>query len=368
MPNYGTLSVDTLVNSVGEVSSGIYGFKNRIINGAMVLDQRNSGASVTLPDGASGYSFPTDRWGCSRANGATATGQQSSVAPTGFINSLLITNGTGISVGSTGQGYVFQQIEGLNVIDLGWGTANAQTITISFWVRSSITGTHSGSVFNSAFNRSYPFTFTIDSADTWEFETITIPGDTSGTWLRTNGRGIGISFNNGSGSSYLGTAGAWATGGYYGASGSVALNSVTSSTFYVTGVQLEKSSTRTSYDWRPYGIEFELCRRYCQVFPIFPTSSFDSFMSYYGGSNILSSVKRLTTPMRAIPSVTFKNATVEYYSFAGSWTSTTLNYGGYTNESYYIYCGSDGDGRSKLMRNGNSGLDPDPIAIFSTEL
>ena len=238
------------------------GFRNRVINGNMVIDQRNAGASVTLPNGAAGYSFPVDRFGCSRASSATATGQQSTVAPAGFINSLLITNGTGVTVGSTEQGYVFQQIEGLNISDLGWGTANAQTVTISFWVRSSITGTHSGSLFNSAFNRSYPFTYTISAANTWEQKSVTVAGDTSGTWLTTNGRGITLCFNNGSGSTYLGTAGAWAAAGYYGATGSVALNSVTGSTFYITGVQLEKGTTASSFDFRSYGQELALCQRY----------------------------------------------------------------------------------------------------------
>jgi hypothetical protein len=238
------------------------GFKNRLINSAMVIDQRNAGASVTLPDGAGNYSFVTDRFACARASGATATGIQSSTAPTGFNNSLLITNGTGITVSSSGQGYITHFIEGYNVADLGFGTANAKTVTLSFWVQSSITGTHSGALNNSAFNRSYPFTFTISSANTWTQVSVTIAGDTSGTWLTTNGRGICVTFNNGSGSTYLGTASAWAGATYFGATGSVALNSVTSSTFYITGVQLEKGSTATSFDYRPYGTELQLCQRY----------------------------------------------------------------------------------------------------------
>jgi hypothetical protein len=255
------LSLPATTGTVGLTLSQI-GMKNRIINGAMVIAQRNAGASVTLPDGNSSYSFVTDRWACSRANGATATGQQSSNAPAGFINSLLITNGTGISVASGGQGYIVQFIEGLNVADLGWGTANAQTVTLSFWVRSSITGTHSGSLFNNAFNRSYPFTYTISSANTWEQKSVTIAGDTTGTWLTTNGRGICLSFNNGSGSSYLGTAGSWSASGVWGATGSVALNSVTGSTWQITGVQLEVGSQATAFDFRAYGTELALCQRY----------------------------------------------------------------------------------------------------------
>lgn len=272
------------------------GFRNRIINGGMVIDQRNAGASVTLPNGAAGYSFPVDRFGCSRASSATATGQQSTVAPAGFINSLLITNGTGVTVGSTEQGYVFQQIEGLNISDLGWGTANAQTVTISFWVRSSITGTHSGSLFNSAFNRSYPFTYTISAANTWERKSVTVAGDTSGTWLTTNGRGITLCFNNGSGSTYLGTAGAWAGSGFYGATGSVALNSVTGSTWYVTGVQLEEATTASSFDFRSYGQELALCQRYCYVTSGDPTGM-TTRSDGTGGSAYF------PQPMRATPTI-----------------------------------------------------------------
>jgi hypothetical protein len=247
---------------IGGQDASFSGMRNRVINGDMVIDQRNAAASVTLPDGAAGYSFPVDRFACSRTNGATATGQQSTNAPPGFTNSLLLTNGTGISAASTTQGYVLHFIEGLNIADLGWGTANAQAVTLSFWVRSSITGTHSGGVFNNNFDRSYPFTYTINQANTWEKETITIPGATTGTWLTTNGRGITIGFNNGSGSNYLGTAGAWATGGFYGATGSVALNSVTGSTWQITGVQFEKGSSATAFEYLHYQQELALCQRY----------------------------------------------------------------------------------------------------------
>jgi len=282
----GTDTTDTLTNKSitnptltlqSENVSPFIGFRNRVINGAMMIDQRNAGASISLPDGSAAYSFPVDRFACARANGATATGQQSTVAPAGFTNSLLITNGTGITVASSGQGYVVHFIEGLNVADLGWGTANAQSVTVSFWTRSSITGTHSGSLFNLAFNRSYPFNYTISSANTWEYKTITIAGDTTGTWSTTNTRGICLSFNNGSGSTYLGTAGSWAGAGYYGASGSVALNSVTGSTFYITGVQLERGSVATSFDYRPYGTELQLCRRYSWVW------NYDAVSNAYSG-------------------------------------------------------------------------------------
>jgi len=305
------------------------GFKNRIINGAMVIDQRNAGASVTLPDGAAGGAYPVDRWFCSRASTATATAQQSSSAPAGFTNSFVITNGTGISVGSTGQGYAIQFIEGFNSADLGWGTASAQAVTLSFWVRSSITGTHSGAFWNNGFNRSYPFTYTISSANTWEQKSITIPGDTSGTWIgATNGRGICLSFNNGSGSTYLGTAGSWASAGYYGATGSVALNSVTSSTWYVTGVQLEKGSTATSFDYRPYGTELNLCQRYCQVIANQGYETLIGIGMCLANNRVLTDVS-LKVQMRTQPSVTLVGTTsqIQNISSGGSWYGAqSVNY------------------------------------------
>ena len=247
-------------------SASSMGFKNRIINGAMVIDQRNAGASVTINSPSSTYTL--DRW---RAFGQTSDGvftvQQSSTAPSGFINSLLATVTTAdASIGST-QFYTIQQaIEGLNLYDLGFGTASAKTVTISFQVRSSVTGTFSGSLKNSDGTRSYPFTYAINAANTWEQKSVTIVGDTSGTWLTTNGTGVTLTISLGSGSSRLATADAWAAGNYDGATGATTLISTNGATFYITGVQLEKGSTATSFDYRPYGTELQLCQRYFQTY------------------------------------------------------------------------------------------------------
>ena len=235
-----------------------FGFKNRIINGAMVIDQRNAGASVTPT--ASQYSL--DRWNLSLTAASKFSFQQSSTAPTGFSNSLLFTSLSAYSVGSSDFFLANQWIEGFNTADLMWGTANAQTVTISFWVRSSLTGTFGGSITNSGQTRSYPFTYTISSANTWEQKSVTIAGDTTGTWLTTNGRGIGVWFGLGAGSTYSSTAGAWAAGAYYSATGATSVVGTNGATFYITGVQLEKGSTATSFDFRSYGTELALCQRY----------------------------------------------------------------------------------------------------------
>jgi len=235
-------------------------WRNRIINGAMVIDQRNAGASVT----ASG-AFVLDRFLNYRSGGAY-TVQRSTTAPTGFINSMLMTNTTAAS--PTTYSFFAQPIEGLNVFDLAFGAASAATITISFWVRSSVTGIYSISVTNSNGDRAYPAQYTINAANTFEYKTITVPGDTSGTWLTNTSTGINLRFDLGSPSARTAAAGAWASGNYDGANGSTGGTTwanTTNATFYITGVQLEKGSTATSFDYRPYGTELALCQRYYEI-------------------------------------------------------------------------------------------------------
>jgi hypothetical protein len=244
-------------------ASSSFGFKNRIINGAMVIDQRNAGAAVTPTTNV----YSLDRWEFYVTQSSKVTFQQNAgsvTPPAGFKNYLGFTVGASanVTVGATDLFLIDQYIEGYNIADLGFGAAGASTVTLSFWVRSSLTGTFGGSLTNSGNARSYPFTYTISSANTWEQKTITVAGDTSGTWLSTNGTGLGVRFSIGTGSTYLGTAGSWSGTGYFGATGQTNLVTTNSATFYITGVQLEKGSTATSFDYRPYGTEFQLCQRY----------------------------------------------------------------------------------------------------------
>ena len=235
-------------------------FRNRIINGDMRIDQRNAGAAVT----ANG-SFPVDRFKMNNTTDGTFSAQQSSTVPSsgGFVNSVLVTVTSADTSLTTTQRLALQQtIEGYNIADLGWGTASAKTVTLSFWVRSSLTGTFSGSLRNSAGDRSYPYTYTISAANTWEQKSVTISGDTSGTWLTTNGEGIILFFSLGVGPSLLGAAGAWAAAGYWGATGETPLVGTNGATFYITGVQLEQGSTATEFERRPIGVELALCQRY----------------------------------------------------------------------------------------------------------
>ena len=239
-----------------------FGFKNRIINGAMVISQRGTSAvtQTTTP------AYTVDRWNIYGTVTSKFTAQQNAgsvTPPAGYINYLGIVSSSAYSVGTSERYEIRQPIEGLNIADLAWGTANAQTVTLSFWVRSSLTGTFSGVIQNNANDRTYPYTYTISSANTWEQKSITIAGDTSGTWLTTNSVGIYVQFSMGAGASYSGTAGAWTgTANVYGATGAVQVVATNTATWYVTGVQLEKGSTATSFDYRPYGTELNLAQRY----------------------------------------------------------------------------------------------------------
>jgi len=230
----------------------------------MVIDQKNAGASVTITNLAA-ITYTLDRWFADITQASKFSVEQTITgvsAPVGFTDYLGATSLSAYSVLSGDYFYLGQKIEGYNVADLAWGTASAATVTLSFWVRSSLTGTFGGAVRNGAGNRSYPFTYTISAANTWEQKSITIAGDTSGTWLTTNGAGLQLAFGIGVGTTYSGTAGAWAGANYVSATGATSVVGTNGATFYITGVQLEKGSTATSFDYRPYGTELALCQRY----------------------------------------------------------------------------------------------------------
>ena len=234
-------------------------FKNRIINGAMVIDQRNAGAAVSTDN-----SFPVDRYNFRTVGGGVISFQRSTTAPAGFINSLAATVTTAdASIAASDNYQLRQTIEGFNIADLGWGTANAATVTLSFWVRSSLTGTFGGNLVNYAANRSYVFQYTISVANTWEQKSITIAGDITGTWSTDNSGGITVTWDLGSGTDFNGTtANIWAASNFRRISGNVQLVSTNGATFYITGVQLEVGSSATSFEYRQYGTELALCQRY----------------------------------------------------------------------------------------------------------
>ena len=309
--------------ATGYDSGGLFGFRNRLINGACAIDQRNAGASVTPADG----NYLLDRYQAICSQASKYSVQRVADAPSGFTHSMKITSLSAYSITSSDIFHVLQKIEGFNVADFGWGAAGAQTVTFSFWAKSSLTGTFGGSLVNSAEDRSYPFSYTISAANTWEYKTVTIAGDTTGTWLKDSGIGLRCHFTIGVGSNYTATAGAWTAGAKFAPTGAVSVVGTNGATLQVTGVQLEKGSTATSFDYRPYGTEFDLCRRYYQQWGGDP--AFERLGNGYNATTTQCRVDlSLPITMRAIPTLTVSAASdwaVEHGTNITACTSMTLD-------------------------------------------
>ena len=299
----------------------------------MVLNQRGfSGNAVD-------NTYTLDRFVPYISQSAKFTIAQSSTAATGFSNSLLATSLSAYSV-LTGDYFVFsQQIEGYNVADLAFGTASAATVTLSFWVRSSLTGTFGGSLKNlgTSATRSYPFTYTINAANTFEQKTITIAGDTSGTWATTNGTGMCVNFGLGVGTTFSGTAGAWAGANYLSATGATSVVGTNGATFYITGVQLEAGSTASPFEYRSYGTELALCQRYFQK---------ESYVVWSGNAtngSIYYTSFEFPVQMRAAPTMTYSNVAASGFPATASTTNQVTasqvswqrTSNGTTNGAYY---------------------------------
>jgi len=309
--NAGTTGILASTGGGTGTTAGVTGFKNRIINGAMVIDQRNAGASVTPASG----DVLTDRWKVvlSQASKLSAQQNQNSVTPPiGFTNYLGFTSLSAYSVGAAETFNVQQIIEGFNCADLGWGTANAKTVTLSFWVYSSLTGTFGGSFANYSVNRSYPFTYSIPVANTWTQISITVAGDTTGTWNTNNSGGIRVWFSLGCGSSASGTAGSWSANDYRSATGAVSVVGTNGATFYLTGCQLEVGTAATNFDVRSYGTELQLCQRY--FFTVRSTGAANgenigmTGLSN-GGFDMHRTNMSLPVTMRVVPTISVSNVT-----------------------------------------------------------
>jgi len=324
----GTTGITTPTTSTtGEFITSVTGSKNRIINGAMPVSQYY-GSTDTAVTGPTGTQYMIDRWRSIEITDGAMSVQQSTTSTAGFNNSMKFTVTTADASLSASQLCGFNQfIEGFNTADLGWGTANASTVTLSFWVRSSLTGTFAGAFRNSAENRGYIFTYTINSANTFEYKTITVAGDTSGTWLTNNGTGIDLIFSLGTGTTYQGTAGSWQASNAFNTSGAVSVIGTLNATFYITGVQLEKGSTATSFDYRPYGTELQLCFRYYFKNYVQTGGTSATPLSVYGVCYSTTQVYVpfvFAQPMRATPTLSFNGCKVYNPALGGPTVSNLI--------------------------------------------
>jgi hypothetical protein len=311
-------------STTGNVFSQTGPFKNRIINGDMRIDQRNAGAASA--NTINGYFL--DRWQVTQSTSGKLIAQQNAgsvTPPAGFSNYLGVTSQSSYSVSSTDFYNISQFIEGFNFSDLQWGTANAKTVTISFWVRSSLTGTFGGSLMNDALNRAYPFSYTISAANTWEYKTITVAGDTSGTWVgSTNGAGLKLYFALGVGSTYSGTAGAWSGSLLISTTGATSVVGTNGATFYITGVQLEAGTSATQFERRSYGQELALCQRYYYRITSSTGSGLLTTSAAADSSTSAFAFGSFPVPMRIAPTALEQSGTASNYQIRTGGTDRVL--------------------------------------------
>ena len=351
---YGTVNADVIGTSVAGSNLGAGNasiMKNRIINGAMVIDQRNAGASVAI---TTSEPYITDRFKGYASQSGKLTAQQSSTAPIGFVNSLLATSLSAYTVGSSEVFKLSQVIEGFNIADLNWGSANSKTVTLSFQVQSSLTGTFGGALRNSADNYSYPFSYSIPVANTWTNISITIVGPTSGTWVTTNGAGIKVIFGLGCGSTVSGTAGSWSANYYESATGATSVVGTSGATFYITGVQLEVGSSATGFEYVNYQTSLANCQRYC-----FKMSTTSNYGPYGMGHGVNTTTFRtfIKTPqtLRAQPTLSFSTASGFIWSFGNALSA--ISAAEYGVDGFSIDCTSTGlaaNGGYLLTSNNNT--------------
>ena len=283
----------------GSADAGGLTGRNLIINGAQTVSQRHGTSAVTSDQ------YLTDRFTSANNNHSGAwSWQQVTDAPAGFKNSLKFTTTTADATTATNQYSLLRYYtEGNDTAHLDFGSSDAKGITLSFYVKSSLTGTFGGSIGNNAQNRSYPFTYSISSASTWERKTVTLSGDQSGTWETGVSTGLRINFSMGTGTSYQGTAGAWNGDTDFSATGETSVLATLNATWQITGVQLEVGEQATPFEHRSFGDELRRCQRYYQQIgsgygKASSTSAFDCSVTF-------------NPPMRTSPTVSDNGTTVQ---------------------------------------------------------
>lgn len=349
------------VNTRGQSAdfSASRNFHNRIINGDMRIHQRGGTATIN----ATGVTYNVDRWlGRGVGSAGVFTLAQDSESPDGFTKSLKATVTTADSSIASGSSYrIMQHIEGYNMNDMGWGTSSAQNVMLSFWVRSSVTGTFGGGLANGDYNRFRPFSYTISSANTWEKKTVSIPGDTSGTWSYTTDLGIRLNFSIGAGSSKVGATSAWGTSSLEGATGQTNLISTNGATFYLTGVKLENGTTATDFEHRTFADELAACHRYffsalgdtTSNYSIFPVN-FRNHISTGNNGHIAFQVS-LPSKMRTRPTLTHNLANSNHAGSGGGASTTTWNFY-HQNQGWSSYAGNGNMNTLSSGPAGNAGV------------
>ena len=263
---FADLLTSTQMNQLMDNIDYVLNLRNRnvLINGDIVIDQRDSDTTPITVGGTSTYG--PDRWqGTETVTGAGFTIERASATPpNGFDQYLRITSTANATAGAAELAHIGQSIEGNNIKHFGFGQAWAKQFTLSFWVRSSLPGTYVANLRNDGPNRSYNAEYTINVADTWEFKEITITADTGGTWLYDTGRGVQVKWDLGSGANFVGAAGSWLSANDFTTSNQVDWIGTASATFDLTGVQLELGNRATAFEHRNRAHEEMLCSRYYQ--------------------------------------------------------------------------------------------------------
>ena len=320
----GTITTGANMTVTGTaVMSSPYTMRNKIINGAMVIDQRNAGASIS----GNNTSFGVDRFQVLASVNSKFNIQQNAgsvTPPAGFSNYLGVTSTSAYTAGATEVFVLVQKIEGLNIADLAYGSASAQTVTISFWVRSSLTGTFSGYIQNSAADRSYVFSYTINAANTWEQKSVTIAGDTTGTWLTSSGIGFRVGITLAAGSSSTTTAGSWVASDKYGVTGTTSIVGTNGATFYITGVQLERGTIATPFEYRIYQQELAMCQRYYFKYTA-PSSGTHFGAGFCNSTTAMQNLTVFPVPLRTNPTAIEQSGTASDYRVLTSGGNTTCN-------------------------------------------
>ena len=325
-----TVSDGTCTARLTSIGGGGLSHRNLIINGRFDIFQRYLGGSqVVINSGSNTYCM--DRWyGRGEGSKGVFTFYQQDIQSEGQgAHAAARVQVTTTSTPSTDDVYkIAQRIEGVNVRHLHFGTSSAKTITLSFLVKSTVTGTHGGSLMNSAQNRAYPFTYTISSAGTWEQKSITIPGDTGGTWVTNTGIGLELNFDMGTAeSNYRRPANSWYAGRAEGADGTVQLITTNSANWYVTKVQLEIGDTATSFEHFTYPEELARCQRYYYQHVRGDNKVMGASVGYQANDIFLMIYPKVT--MRAAPSLVQETGTNYYraynnggYDMFNSWGNT----------------------------------------------